>query len=207
MRLLTVGVLVILCGSVIAAKTAPEWSAEKHDLNAGSYKGMATIAVDKSGVTLGEKFSVDIRFFNDSGGEHFYNPFFQGLVPLPARLAIYSADHRYIGDLLYWEGGSRRTVTADDWTFVPSECCVGCSKRFTAGYVPGTAHGVTSNLLPPGDYYLQMIYFKAFVATNPARMLSNPPMDEKERLAQFEKTFDRVELFRSNVVTIQFTAK
>ena len=207
MRFLIAALLVMLNVGLLGAETAPGWTGEKRDLNSGSYRGAATIAVDKSSVTLGEKFSVDIRFLNGSSGSHFYNPFFQGLVPLPARLAIYNADHKYVGDLLFWEGGSRKTITTDDWNFVPGGCYVGCWREFTAGYISDTAHGAQSHQLPLGEYYLQMIYFKAFVATNPALVLTNPPMDENEKLAQFYQTFDRSELFRSNVVTIKFTAK
>ena len=100
MRLIIAAVWLTLCAGSLAAQTAPEWTGERRDLDSGSERGSATIAVDQQSVALGEPFSVDIRFFNSSGGEEFYNPFLGGQTPLPARLAIFSSDHKYLGDLL-----------------------------------------------------------------------------------------------------------
>jgi hypothetical protein len=207
MRFLIAATCVLFGVGLFAEETAPKWCSARRDLDVGSWRGSATITVDKPAVALGAKFEVDIRFRNGGGGDDFYNPFFNHLVPLPARLAIFDSQHKYLGDLLRWEGGSRRSPGINEWAWIPGECYVGCSERFRAGYVPGTVHGVMSNLLPPGTYYLQMIYFKAFASTNPARLESNPPTDVRERVAKFLKTFDCGELFRSNVATIRFTAR
>jgi hypothetical protein len=206
MRLMIAAVLLTLGAGSLAAQTAPEWTGEPRDLDSGSQRGSATISADKQSVTVGETFSVDIRFLNGGGGDEFYNPFLRGLTPLPARLAIFSSDHKYLGDLIERQEVSRRTLSADDWTFIPSLCYVGCAERLTAGYVPTTAEG-GSRTLPPGEYYVQMIYFKAFLAENPARLGRRPLEDEAKAFRQFEKNFDRAELFRSNVVKIRFTAK
>jgi hypothetical protein len=206
MRLIIAAVLLTLGVGSLAAQTTPEWTGEKRDLDSGSHRGSATISADPQSVALGETFSVDVRFLNSSPGDEFYNPFLGGQTPLPARLAIFSDDHKYLGDLITPEEASRRTFSAGDWTFVPSLCYVGCVERLTAGYVPATAES-GSQSLPPGEYYVQMIYFKAFLATNPAKLARRPLEDNAKVFRQFEKNFDRAELFRSNVVKVRFTAK
>jgi hypothetical protein len=189
----------------LAAHAAPEWTDEKRDLDSGFSRGSATIAVDKPSVALGELFSVDIRFLNSGADEEFYNPFLGGQTPLPGRLVIFGSDHKYLGDLIE-EGGFERTLRPEDWTFVPSLCYVGCVERLMAGYVPATAAG-GSRALPPGEYYVQMIYFKAFLAENPSKLERKPLEDEEKVFRQFEKNFDRAELFRSNVVKLRFIAR
>ena len=95
-------------------------------------------------------------------------------------------------------------MTSNDWCFIPSISFVGTALRLRAGSVPGTPFDVRSNRLPPGEYYLQMIYYRAFVSARPDRLRSNPPKGEKEILREFRKNFNRDELFRSNAIKILF---
>lgn len=206
MRPIIAAVWLALCVGSLAAQNAPEWNGEKRDLNSGLSLGSATISVDPQNVTLGEPFSVDIRFLNSGGGEEFYNPFLGVQTPLPAVLAIFSSDHKYLGDLIERDEVSRNALRAEDWTFVPSLCYVGRVERLTAGYIPATAESA-SRTLPPGEYYVQVIYFKGFLAPNAARLERRPFEDEEKLLRRFEKEFDRAELFRSNAVKVRFTAK
>jgi hypothetical protein len=206
MRLIIAAVWLTLGVGSLAAETAPEWAGEKRDLNSGSSRGSATITVDPQSVALGGPFSVDIRFLNSGGGEEFYNPFLGVQTPLPAALAIFSSDHKYLGDLIERDEVSRKMLTAKDWAFVPSLCYVGCVERLTAGYIPATAESA-SRTLPPGEYYVQMIYFKGFLARNPSILERRQLEDEEKVLQRFAKDFDRAELFRSNVVKVRFTAK
>jgi len=206
MRLIIAAVWLTLGVGSLAAETAPEWAGEKRDLNSGSSRGSATITVDPQSVALGGPFSVDIRFLNSGGGEEFYNPFLGVQTPLPARLAIFSSDHKYLGDLIERDEASRKMLSVEDWTFLPSLCYVGCVQRLTAGYIPATAESA-SRTLPPGEYYVQVIYLKGFLAKNPARLERRPLEDDEKLLLRFEKEFDRAELFRSNVVKVRFTEK
>jgi hypothetical protein len=206
MRLFIAAVSLTLAVGSLAAQTAPEWTGAKRDLDSGSYRGSATISADKESVALGDPFSVDIRFLNTGAGDEFYNPFLGARTPLPASLAIFSSDHKYLGDLIERDEVPRVTLSAEDWTFVPSLCYVGCVQRLTAGYVPPTAER-GSQMLPPGEYYVQMIYFKGLLATNPTKLERRPLEDEEKVLLQFAKDFDRAELFRSNVVKLRLTAK
>jgi hypothetical protein len=206
MRLITAAVWLTLCICSLAAQTAPEWTGEKRDLDSNSRRGSATITVDRQSVPLGEPFSVDIRFVNSGAGDEFYSPFLGGGMARPAILAIFNSDHKYLGDLIEREEAARATLSLQDWTFVPSLCYVGRVERLTAGYVPATTAG-GSRALPPGEYYVQMIYFKAFLAKNPMKMDRRPLEDDEKVFRQFEKNFDRAELFRSNVVKVRLTAK
>jgi len=206
MRLFIAAVWLTLSVGSLAAEMAPGWTGEKRDLSSGSSRGSATISVDTQSVTLGEPFSADIRFLNSGGGEEFYNPFFGVQTPLPARLAIFSSDHKYLGDLIERDEASRKMLSVEDWTFLPSLCYVGCVQRLTAGYIPATAESA-SRTLPPGEYYVQVIYLKGFLAKNPARLERRPLEDDEKLLLRFEKEFDRAELFRSNVVKVRFTEK
>ena len=206
MRLIIAAVWLTLGVGSLTAQTAPEWSGEKRDLDSHSSRGSATITVDQQSVALGEPFSVDVRFLNSGAGDEFYNPFLRGRTPLPAMLAIFSSDHKYLGDLITRDEVSRRTLSAEDWTFIPSLCYVGSVETLTAGYVAATTEG-GSRTLPPGEYYVQMIYFKSFLAQNPAKLERKPLEGEEKVFRQFEKSFDRAELFRSNVVKVRFTAK
>jgi hypothetical protein len=204
--------LILVCGQTLLADPAPAERGgadipfvEKSDLNRGSRRGYATLTLNQTTLKLGERFSADIRFTNTSGGDCFYNPLFSRLTFLPARLAIFDSRKAYLGDLLLWEGGSWRGPSAMDWQWVPGDCYVGTIiGHLTAGYVPGTESGVLGHPLPAGEYYLQVIYFNAFIAGNPERMGSNPLKDLPIHLAEFQKNFDRGELFRSNVVRVVF---
>jgi hypothetical protein len=206
MRVILAAVLLTLGAGSLMAQTAPKWTGEKRDLDSVSFRGSATISLDKQSVALGETLSVDIRFLNDGAGGEFYNPFLSGLTPLPGRLAIFSSDHRYLGDLITPEEAARRTLSAEDWTFIPPSCYAGKVEKLTAGYVPPTAEG-GSRTLPAGQYFLQMIYCKSFLAKNPTKQGHRLLEDEEKTFLQFEKSFDREELFRSNVVEVRFIAR
>ena len=58
-----------------------------------------------------------------------------------------------------------------------------------------TAYNSEGNWLPTGEYYIQLILYKAFLSPNPYRLLG-------EKI-DFYKTFDRAELCRSNVLKVQ----
>jgi hypothetical protein len=206
MRLIIAVVLLTLSAGSLAAQPAPEWTGEKRDLDSGSFRGSATISADRESVTLGEMFSVDFRFFNRSIADEFYNPFLRGQTPLPARLAIFNSDHKYLGDLITPDEVPRQALSAQDWTFVPQLSYVGGIERLTAGYIPPSSDS-GSRMLPPGEYYVQMIYFKGFLARNPAKQERPQLEDDEKTLMRFTRSFDREELFRSNVVKVRFTAK
>lgn len=195
--LLMLAALFVVNSLSFAQNTPEVVFAEAQNLKSGASAGVATLMVEKSTVKLGEKFTVDIRFFNSGCGDDFYNTFFNPLIPFPAQLAIYDGDKKYLGDLLAWEKFSQISVTASNWTSIASDSYVGSILGpFTAGNFPPNGPGK----IPAGDYYIQMIYNKTYIVANPAMTT-----DEKTALANFYTNFDRSELFRSNVVQLHFT--
>ncbi len=86
-----------------------------------------------------------------------------------------------------------RGVSRSDWILVPSGSYVGTVRSF--------------RLKKPGTYYLQMVYYKAFLSEPP--ILVNGKLSEKEssRLGLFWEELDRDELFRSNAVRITVVEK
>jgi len=99
--------------------------------------------------------SIDVKFFNNSGGDYFYNPFFDRLIPLPAQLAIYDNDKKYLGGSYRFEGGSQK-----EWL----EQMIGLA--FSLCYVGATLNANISNSAP-GDYYVQVIFYKSLSRLHP----------------------------------------
>jgi len=167
---------------------------EQVNLESGSYKGYAELVVKDPVLRRGQQFIIQISFHNTGGGAYFFNPFFNRLIDLPAQLAIFDSQKEYIGNLLYWEGGSRRTPGRNDWTFIWNGF-VGTNIERMAGYVPGTNYGSTGSLLPPGTYYIQMIYYGVFLRPYHEELKYEQQIDEW-------KASDKKELFRSNVINV-----
>lgn len=157
--------------------------------------GYAKLTLDEGRLRRGERYAVDYSFRNTNGSYWVYNCFFNRLVPLPGELAIYDSNKEYIGDLIRFEGGSRKGVSDADWLFLYGGSHVGTGIGFRAGYVPLTKFGSMGSLLPPGRYYIQLILYKAFLSTNPSHLVGDKP--------DFYKTFDRSEAIRSNVIQIE----
>lgn len=85
----------------------------------------------------------------------------------------------------------------ESWIFVASNSYVGTILGpFTAGYLPTSG----AQKLPAGEYYLQMIYYQAYLAPKPAT-----DAGKDEHPMNFYENFDRTELFRSNAIKIRFT--
>jgi hypothetical protein len=159
--------------------------------------GYAKLNIDEPQLHRGERYSVEYTFYNTRGSYWLYNWAFNGLVPLPGQLAIYDSKKEYIGDLLRFVGGSRRTVGDNDWVFLHEGSHLGRRIELTAGYVPGTPYDSMRNLLPAGHYYIQLILYRAFLSPNPTHLEGDKP--------DFYKTFDRSELLRSNAIEIDIS--
>jgi hypothetical protein len=158
-------------------------------------KGHAELSLPERTLQRGKRYTADYTFRNTGGGYWVYNPLFMRLIPLPGQLAIYNSKKEYVGDLIEWEGGSQKGVTADDWFFLYDGSHVGTGLDFTAGYVPMTRNGSMNSLLPPGQYFIQLILYKSFLSEMPKYVLGNRP--------NFYKTFDRSEIARSNVIPVE----
>jgi len=197
MNVKTIGVgilLVFLPTIVLAQKDFPF----REESQLTSHEGEAryvTLALGDSLFRLGELYKVDYTSYNGLENCWVYNWAFNSLVPLPGQLAIYDADKKYIGDLIAFTGGSRRTVEASDWVFLFDGSHVGRTIRFRAGLVPGTKYDSINSMLPAGHYFIQLILYRAFLSNNPFSI-------EGDGKPDFVQTFDRSEAIRSNVIAI-----
>ena len=194
MRLLSFSAVVIVLAQVAVCGQAFQY-AEKSDFANGSDKGQVTIKISDPVLQRGERYSIEYTFHVTNSSYAVYNWQFIRLKPLPGQLAIYDSNKKYIGDLIAFTEGSQTGVSDDDWTFLYGGARVGSALDFRAGSVPNTKYDSMGNLLPPGEYYIQLILYKAFLSPNPYRALG-------EKI-NFYKTFDRGELCRSNVLKIQ----
>jgi hypothetical protein len=176
--------------------------AEKAGFALGSDKGEVTIAMDNTILTLGKLYSIDYSFHVTNSSYRVYNWQFIRLKPLPGQLAIYDSEKRYIGDLSAFTEGSQAGVSDDDWTFLYEGARVGTSLSFRAGIVPNTKYYATGKQLPPGDYYVQLVIYKAYISTNPFRLEGDPILVQGEK-TNFYKNFNRAELCRSNALTVR----
>ena len=169
---------------------------ERHDLDSDDIHGSVTLSVENPAIKAGEVLSMRVRFENTGKPWDFYNPFFNSRIPLPGQIALYDSDHNYVCEIIPWVSSSVIGMSWDDWTFLPGG---GCSLEFPMRLKP--THYKAP--LQPGDYYLQFIYYKAFIALAPPWRETDPDVEAKrQRLKQFETHFDRSELFRSNPVKI-----
>ena len=192
----------ILIGLVFIALALPVATAgqvfpyrEQSAFALGSEKGEVTIQSERDLIRKGDIYSLRYTFHVVNSSYAVYNWQFISLKPLPGQLAIYNSNKEYIGDLIAFVAGSQAGISDDDWTFFYGETFVGKPLGFRAGFVPNTIYDSARTSLPSGDYYIQLIMYKAFISPNPFRLLG-----EK---VNFYKTFDRTELCRSNVLKIQ----
>lgn len=134
------------------------------------------------------QFSVDLRIYNDSGDEReFYNLIWSRLIPEPGRLALYDVNKHYVCDLFESMSGSRRTTSAYDWRRIPAFGYIGVTVQVSLPYQSFV-------VIPPGKYFLQVIYLARAV---------QPVSASETSLFDYG---DNTELFRSNAVPITITS-
>lgn len=171
---------------------------EKHDLELGAIHAAAMLKLETPVIKAGERISIKLRFVNTGHSWDFYNLFLNSRIPQPAQIALYDSNHNYLFEIIP-RTSSVIGMSWDDWTYLPGG---GCSVEFPMEWDTSFYR----RLLPPGDYYLQLIYYKAFVALDPPWRDTAPDVNAKrERLRDFENHFDHSELFRSNPVEITIT--
>ena len=193
MRILIALISITLLLHVVAEGQAFPYR-EQIAFTMGSDKGEVTIQSEKDVIRKGETYSLRYTFHVINSSYAVYNWQFVSLKPLPGQLAIYDSNKQYLGNLSAFTGGSQAGISDDDWTFFYGETFVGKPLAFRAGLIPNTKYD-WDHRLPSGEYYIQLIMYKAFISSNPFRLVG-------EKI-DFYKTFDRTELCRSNVLKIQ----
>jgi len=167
---------------------------EEHPFKLGDDQGKIEIGVDQTVLHEGEWCIVRLKFTNTNGSYPVYNWQFVRLLPLPGQLVIYDANKEYIGDLIAFEMGSRKSPGLNDWTYLYTGSSVGTAVGFRVGRVPSTKY-MSEGSLPPGTYYLHLILHKAFI--------SDEPYLTEDVVKEARQRFDRSELCRSNIIKVE----
>jgi hypothetical protein len=165
-------------------------------------KGEAMLSVKPLKLRAGEKVAIDITYASRSSGHQVFNPFFSANLPPPAALMVYDAEKQVIGNYLAQRGESLKSAGKDDWVYLPApNARVGTVLSQVAGQVPETQWARASRRLPPGRYYVQVVFYDGFFSFN-----NRTRPGDLEAIARFYNTFDRREALRSNVVEIEIAA-
>lgn len=159
-------------------------------LESGSFKGNAKISTTTNRIKSGESMVSEYQF-NNLGSERFYNPFFQGLIPNPAMLALFDSKGKCVGDLLCRDKGSWRRAKSDDWVFIPGGSFVGTKLGWKAGTIRCPQPGNDRNV-PSGIYRVQLIFLNRFTYGKSSLEKPTPEPD-----------WINDELFRSNVLEFE----
>ena len=109
-------------------------------------------------------------------------------MPYPGELVLFDYKGHFIDDLLWPNGPVRLSgygVRLNSWLRLPPHCYVGTFID-DRKMIP----------VPPGDYYVQMVYYQA---------LSFPKPMSDQGVTDFAEHFNTHENFRSNVVKITVT--
>ena len=152
---------------------------EARDLNSATRRGKATLAVETARIRVGDLLLADVLFSNTGEASSFYNPFFTTTKPLPAQLAVYDSNNKYIGNLLRNVSDSQASPRGEDWVRVPSGGSVGAKLRLR----------VTD--LAPGEYYLQIVYFNRFAVSSVQELFEPSAVGELFRSNTIKITIDK----------------
>lgn len=158
----------------------------------GGVIGRATLTLRTPRVGPGATAAADLRFEYVGGGGSVFNPFFSMHWPYPGELAVYDAGKKYLVDCLPVPRSEMPAGAGSHVRLGGEGDAVSCVLKFRVASRDGRD-------LPPGKYYLQVIYYRAFTSFQPPDRTHAAPGG----LAHAYDGFDRSELFRSNVVEIE----
>ena len=170
--------------------------AEKHDLDFGDIHGSVTLTVENPVLKTTDDLSIKVRFVNAGKSVDFFNLFLDSGILPSAQIAVYDENHNYLFQIVSMTSHVSGT-SWDDWTYLPGGRCI---VEFEKSFTPRIWR------LTPGNYYVQLIYYKSFIQLDPPWRETDPDLRAKQaRLKNFETHFDKSELFRSNAVKITIT--
>jgi hypothetical protein len=208
-RAMTISLLIAIqpSGRVIGAESLDEFESRQamsdaHPLsnNATDLKGTASITVDVAKARIGQHLKVEalFRVSPQSPGGAVYNPLFYPLLKWPGAICLYDSNKKLAAEW-EWQGGSRVKVDASAWVSVSAGSVVGSVQDIRIP-APGERL-VATGPMTPGKYYLQVVYFNAFIGLSEldGRSTVVGPGDG-EKLSE---RFDSHELFRSNAVELE----
>lgn len=153
----------------------------------------AKITTDKTEYIIGETIVINYEFKNKTN-KYFYNPLFNSEAPIPATLAFFDCSKNYIADEFFFGFNyPERPPKEIDWIYMPCSSKIGKEIKISA-----CPPNFCLNSVLPGDYYIQLIYFKAFLSSKPK---NNAEIDK------FLDTYNKQEIFRSNCLKLKFKIK
>lgn len=138
------------------------------------------------------------------GAGDIFNPFLIAGTRQPAILAIFDSSRTFLGDLLVRRRESYIGVSPSLWFQIIADRFIGRTLGFTAGIIEtrpeydGILVDGKKMYLPPGRYYVQLIFTKELVRPRPDKTTEN--------YDQWFNTLDW-EAFRSNIVEIDIIAE
>jgi hypothetical protein len=155
----------------------------------------ATFSCKRSIVAVGEPIDFEIRIDNLEDSVRLYNIEFCRYMPLPALLAVFDDHKRYLGDML----GNDPRLPRIKWLSIRDSDFFGLGAGDYIGVhivqvpqvPPQSPHDPVNGtkLLGPGNYTVQLIFYKAFAQVDPRNEAASP----------FEESF------RSNSLQIEIT--
>lgn len=169
---------------------------------ASYFMGKAEIKVLDPIIGSGQSPVLEVRFINSSEDKQralfsstvFYGAFFQHTgSALPAALAVFDENRKFVMNLFEWTGGARADITTEAWSTIPAGAYVGT--YLTLPLLVGRPRGPAR---PKRTYYLQLIYNESFIAPRPR---------SEEELIAFRVHGKWNELFRSNVIKIEVNGR
>ncbi|GAB4160527.1 MAG: hypothetical protein Tsb009_37860 [Planctomycetaceae bacterium] len=183
--------------------------------------GRSTISIKDKKLFIGSILEIDVKFTSRSSEYKFYNPFFKSRLKEPARIALFDSRKQFVGDLTtdlfpFFGHGYKLLEPSSDWVSVPFGGTVGTT--LTVQVPPGNMR----EHIKPGIYYVQLIYYRAFASDLPTKKIPiegvtvwkipqkpawGPPLMLKKndlKMYYWDWEFDYAELFRSNIVKIEF---
>jgi hypothetical protein len=190
---------VILFAIGAAPTTYPYREERRLDNEPVQVSGFATLSTQQEEVTPSDVIAFEVQFHNEKHGAYIYNPFFSLSLPPPAALAVFDIEHRYVGDYLATFPGGWNQISSASWVFIPSGGVAGAKIARRAGAVVKAGGNRVTELLKPGEYDVQAIYYNAFAGYDSKAHIVVSPEDG----ALLQEHFDQSELLRSNAVRIR----
>lgn len=162
--------LFALFAPIDAHEEPPTWKTLRQEylLDIGRYQGTATIAVESPRPQYGDTVIIVSHFKNTSDQPlAFFDPKWRILTPVRShKLMLYDSQGDYLCDLL---GNSNQTINIfvhpNHWCVVKAGETISYRITHEDGWVMTGKYPPSQ--LPPGKYYVQMVYLDYFISPSP----------------------------------------
>lgn len=158
------------------------------EVRIGSSKIWPILAPQRTRIVRGREVIVDMGFENLGNNAYFYNPFFCQDLPSAADLVVLDDRKQYLGCLAPKEILSVRHPTVRDWALIPTRGLVGTVRHYRTALTTEKStgnDGTAMKELPPGDYFLQVIYHRRFVSWTPRSATEADDLPQQRRKSAY----------------------